>query len=136
MQTEVHCPSIVSLNSTKRVLLKVDILSTSFLSSLSTSSSLASGSDYAPVSEMLEFAPGVQRHCVSITILNDQECEDDPNEMFTVVIRGVDPRCILQPNSVSVTIDDQGQFGALSDPDCCKFTCPYVFRFAFDILDT
>jgi hypothetical protein len=80
--------------------------------------SATSGSDYAPVSEMLEFAPGVQRHCVSITILNDQECEDDPNEMFTMVIRGVDPRCILQPNSVSVTIDDQGQFGALTDPDC------------------
>ncbi|CAI8016676.1 FRAS1-related extracellular matrix protein 2, partial [Geodia barretti] len=35
--------------------------------------SATSGSDYAPVSEMLEFAPGVQRHCVSITILNDQE---------------------------------------------------------------
>ena len=66
------------------------------------------------------FAPGVQRRCVSITIINDQECEDNPNEMFTVVIRGGDPRCLLQPNSVSITIDDRGQFLSLSDPDCCE----------------
>lgn len=66
------------------------------------------------------FRPGQQRHCVSISILNDQECEDRPNEVFTVVIQGDDPRCVLEPSALTVTIDDIGLHSSLTDPDCCE----------------
>ena len=66
------------------------------------------------------FGPGQQRQCVAIAILNDEECEDRPNEQFTLVVRGNDPRCILSPNTLTVTIDDAGLFGTtIEDPDCC-----------------
>lgn len=83
---------------------------------------LAGGLDFVPINQILMFGPGEQRRCVSITILNDQECEDRPNEVFTVLIRGDDPRCVLQPSALTVTIDDIGLHSTLSDPDCCKFS--------------
>lgn len=77
--------------------------------------------DFVPINEALVFRPGQQRQCVTITIINDQECEDRPNEEFTLVIRGDDERCVLSPNTLTVTIDDAGLFGTtLEDPDCCR----------------
>ena len=82
--------------------------------------------DFLTINELLMFAPGQQRQCVLITIVNDQECEDRPNEAFTVVVRGEDQRAVLQPSTLTITIDDSGQFISLADPDCCKLHNMYV----------
>ena len=78
---------------------------------------------------LLTFSPDQPRHCVTITIINDEECEDRPNEVFSVVIRGDDPRARLRPSSVTVTIDDAGLYGTtVADPDCCESMCPSLLR--------
>ena len=82
--------------------------------------SSAGGMDFLPINELLRFEPNQQRRCVIISILNDQECEEQPNEMFTVVVRGEDQRAVLRPSTSTITIDDRGQFTTVTDPDCCK----------------
>ena len=88
--------------------------------------SSAGGQDFISVNELLMFGPGQQRRCVFITVLNDQECEDRPNEKFTVVIQGEDRRCVLRPNVLTITIDDLGQFDSVTDPDCCELHLSFV----------
>jgi hypothetical protein len=88
------------------------------LTILTVDGSATGGMDFLTINELLMFAPGQQRQCVLITIVNDQECEDRPNEAFTVVVRGEDQRAVLQPSTLTITIDDSGQFISLADPDC------------------
>ena len=64
--------------------------------------------------QIIQFNTGDINHTHTITITQDQFCEDDPNEYFfsnIVLVSGVQPIQVIQPQT-NVTIDDS------LEPEC------------------
>ena len=66
--------------------------------------------------ETLQFNQGDERITHNITINQDDECEDDPNEFFfsnLALVSGVQPIAVIQPRAQITIIDDV-------EPECSK----------------
>ena len=71
--------------------------------------SVESSHDYVALNgENIQFNTGDTSHTHTITITQDQFCEDDPNEYFIsniVLVSGVQPIQMIQPQA-NITIND------------------------------
>ena len=71
--------------------------------------------------EPLQFNQGDEKITHTITINQDGECEDDPNEFLfsnLALERGVQPITVIQPLALVIIIDDL-------EPECSK-SCPVL----------
>jgi hypothetical protein len=82
------------------------------------SASASSGSDFAPISRTVTFAPGESSIAVPVTIIDDNSPEGD--EMFTVVLSSPSPDAVLSvPSTATVLIpinDDAGGLAFFASP--------------------
>ena len=60
--------------------------------------------DYVATSMDFTFGPRISRHCVNVTIVNDNLPEGD--EVFYLTINTTDPNVNLNPNEAMVVISD------------------------------
>ena len=76
-----------------------------------------SSSDYiAVIDELLVFTMGAERVTHTITILQDDDCENNPNEFFftnLAFVSGVQPINVIRPRAQVIINDDL-------EPECSK----------------
>ena len=74
--------------------------------------------DYEPVtSEVLDFAVGQTAACHDVNIIDDNICENDPNEsfFFNLILGGGEQPIDVEPEQIQVIIDDT------DEPECSEF---------------
>ena len=73
------------------------------------------GIDYEPTSAMLSFSTGSERDCHTITILQDTDCEQTPENFFAnLTLTSGSPVIIIDPELTEIIIDDS------NETDCGK----------------
>ena len=91
-----------------------DLSQTTTVTITTFSGTASSGSDFAPVSTTVTFAPGSTRETVTISIIDDQDVEGD--EMFSVMLSSPSSDSVLiPPSSITVIIAvNDGAGGVIS----------------------
>ena len=99
-----------------------------------TLQSSVAGADYvAVVNQLLEFSVGDTRICYTVTINQDELCENNPNENFFVNLEyesGILP-ITVSPHRANVVVDDDGEvecgeFDQIHNPQSVAPSANYV----------